>query len=162
VPIYSISNGVAALQEAVNTNRNLEKKARDILAKPDASKSDKEKAKGELKRFAEVEATCEKATQAIVKRLADRQFMQGFGSNGGEEFLSYMNISEALVVKGGKEWQAWDKAMSENLTHVQDRDGSRSGNHCITGKTFCTATALLVLMADRAPVPVTARLKGGR
>ena len=82
--------------------------------------------------------------------------------NGGEEFLSYMNIGEALVVKGGKEWQAWDKSMTDNLTRIQDKDGSWSGHHCITGKTFCTATALLVLMADRAPVPVAAKMKGGR
>ena len=32
-------------------------------------------------------------------------------------------------------------------------DGSWAGNHCITGRTFCTATALLVLMGDRAPRP---------
>jgi hypothetical protein len=162
VPIYSSSNTVAALQEAVNTNRILEKKARDLLAKPDASKGDKEKAQADLKRYAEVEMTCEQATQSVVQRLTDRRFIQGFGSNGGEEFLSYMNISEALVVKGGKEWLAWDKSMAENLTRVQDKDGSWSGHHCITGKTFCTATALLVLLADRAPVPVTAKMKGGR
>src|SRR5262249_51563498 len=162
VAIYTVSNSVAALQESVNTNRILEKKCREVLAKPEASKADKDKAEADLKRFKEVEKTCEQATDAIVRRLADQRFIQGFGSNGGEEFLSYMNISEALVVKGGKEWEAWDKAMAENLTRVQDKDGSWSGHHCITGKTFCTATALLVLMADRAPVPVTAKMRGGR
>jgi hypothetical protein len=162
VPIYSAGNSIAALQEAVNTNRIQEKKARDILAQPEAPKADKDKAQGELKHFAEVEKTCEQATQALTKQLKDQQFIQGFGSNGGEEFLSYMNISEALVVKGGKEWEAWDKSMTDNLTRIQDKDGSWSGHHCITGKTFCTATALLVLLADRAPVPVAARMKGGR
>jgi hypothetical protein len=73
-----------------------------------------------------------------------------------------MNISEALAAKGGADWEAWDKAMADNLTRIQDRDGSWSGSHCITGKTFCTATALLVLMADRAPVPVAAKVKRGR
>ena len=42
----------------------------------------------------------------------------------------------------------------------QNDDGSWSGHHCITGRTFCTSTALLVLMADRTPVPVTARADG--
>jgi hypothetical protein len=49
--------------------------------------------------------------------------------------------------------------MTGSLTRVQDKDGSWSGHHCITGKTFCTATALLVLMADRAPLPVVAKDK---
>jgi hypothetical protein len=105
---------------------------------------------------------CNEATQAIVKRLGDQQFIQGFGSNGGEEFLSYMNISETLLVKGGKEWEQWDKSMTENLNRIQDKDGGWSGQHCITGRTFCTASALLVLMADRAPVPLAAKMKTGK
>ncbi len=162
VPIYSTSNNVAGLQDAVNTNRILAQKAREVVAKADAPKADKDKALGDLKRFAEVEKVCDQATQAIVTRLKDKQFIQGFGSNGGEEFLSYMNISEALVVKGGNDWETWDRAMSDNLTRIQDKDGGWSGSHCITGKTFCTGTALLVLMADRAPVPVAAKMKTGR
>ena len=162
VPIYSISNNVSGLQDAVNTNRIRSQKAREVLAKADAPKSDKDKALGDLKRFEEVEKTCDQATQSIVKRLKDKQFIQGFGSNGGEEFLSYMNISETLAVKGGADWETWDKAMSDNLTRIQDKDGSWSGSHCITGKTFCTATAMLVLLAGRAPVPVTAKMKTGR
>ena len=61
-----------------------------------------------------------------------------------------MNISETLVVKGGPEWEKWDKRMTENLSSIQNKDGSWTGHHCITGRTFCTAAALLVLMADRA------------
>ena len=37
---------------------------------------------------------------------------------------------------------------------MQNEDGSWTGHHCITGRTFCTAAALLVLMGDRTPVPV--------
>jgi hypothetical protein len=162
VPIYTAGNSVAGLQEAVNTNGMQKEKARKTLARKDASKVDKERAQADLKRYDDVEKTCEQATLALIKRLKDQQFIQGFGSNGGEEFLSYMNISEALVAKGGKDWEAWDKAMADNLTRIQDKDGNWSGHHCITGKTFCTATALLVLMADRAPVPVAAKVKGGR
>ena len=93
------------------------------------------------------------ATLAVVRQLGDKQFVAGFGSNGGEEFLSYMQISETLLAKGGKEWQDFDKSMTENLGRIQNPDGSWSGHHCITGRTFCTSAALLVLMADRAPVP---------
>jgi hypothetical protein len=87
------------------------------------------------------------------EQLKSAGFVRGFGSNGGEEFLSYLHISESLLSKGGKEWEDWDRKMTENLERVQNADGSWAGNHCITGRTFCTATALLVLLGDRAPRP---------
>jgi hypothetical protein len=92
-----------------------------------------------------------------IARLDDKQFIAGFGSNGGEEFLSYMNLAESLVVKGGDESKRWDSEMTANLNRVQNGDGSWSGHHCITGRTFCTSTALLVLLADRTPIPVGAK-----
>ena len=70
-----------------------------------------------------------------------------------------MNISETLLVKGGEEWKKWDKQVTENLDRIQNKDGSWAGQHCITGRTFCTSSALLVLMADRAPVPLAAKIK---
>ncbi|MCK4293727.1 MAG: hypothetical protein KAY65_11060 [Planctomycetes bacterium] len=70
-----------------------------------------------------------------------------------------MNIGESLVVKGGKEWKKWDKEITANLNRIQNNDGSWTGHHCITGRTFCTSAALLVLMTDRAPVPVSAEFK---
>ena len=95
----------------------------------------------------------------MIARLDDKQFIAGFGSNGGEEFLSYMNIGESLVVKGGDAWKSWDKSITENLNRVQNNDGSWSGHHCITGRTFCTSAALLVLMVDRSPVPIAEKMK---
>lgn len=92
----------------------------------------------------------QQAQAAVVRRLGDKRFVAGFGSNGGEEFLSYMQIGESLLAKGGEDFAKWDKAMTENLNRVQNDDGSWSGHHCITGRTFCTSTALLTLMVDRA------------
>ena len=86
--------------------------------------------------------------------MKNEQFVAGFGSNGGEEFLSFLNISETLVLKGGKEWEEWDGKMRKGLEQAQDKDGSWAGQHCITGKTFCTAGAVLVMLADRTPFPV--------
>lgn len=65
-----------------------------------------------------------------------------------------MSIGESLVLEGGDAWKAWDKSISDNLYRVQNRDGSWTGHHCITGRTFCTAAALLVLMVDCAPQAV--------
>ncbi|HLJ97879.1 MAG TPA: prenyltransferase/squalene oxidase repeat-containing protein [Gemmataceae bacterium] len=158
VPLYDGASNFSNLQDAVNTNKLLEKKAREIAAKPSASQAERDEAKAQLKRFAETEQAHKEATAAFVKRLDDKQFIQGFGSNGGEEFLSYMNISETMLAKGGAEWEKWDKRMAENLNNIQNKDGSWTGHHCITGRTFCTAAALLVLMADRAPVPIATKL----
>jgi len=129
------------------------------LADAAASGEARREAKVTLERVRHLEELNEAATKGMLKRLDDKQSIAGFGNNGGEEFLSYMNISESLLAKGGKEWQSWDKSICENLQRVQNDDGSWSGHHCITGRTFCTAAALLTLMADRAPVPLAGNIQ---
>jgi hypothetical protein len=159
VPLYGAASNVAAGQQSVNTLAASKPELAKLAESPSASPAEKTRASSELKRIEKLERVQDQAVNATVQQLGDKRFVQGFGSNGGEEFLSYMNISETLLVKGGPEWEKWDKAVSENLTRVQNQDGSWSGSHCITGRTFCSAAALLVLMADRAPVPVAAKLK---
>jgi Prenyltransferase and squalene oxidase repeat len=156
VELYSRAASVGVLSDSVNTNKVVAEKLRDKAAN---SKDEKERAqaKKQLAEIVDAEKVQNQAQAAVVARLGDKQFVAGFGSNGGEEFLSYMNIAESLVVKGGDEWKRWDSEMTENLNRVQNGDGSWSGHHCITGRTFCTSTALLVLMADRTPVPVQAK-----
>jgi hypothetical protein len=157
VRLYAYSNQTAALQEAANTNKDLEKKAREIVESKTATPADKQKAQGDLSRFAKLEEARKVAVKEVVDQLGNKNFVQGFGSNGGEEFLSYLNIGETLVVKGGSAWEKWDRSITENLNRIQNQDGSWSGDHCITGRTFCTGSALLVLMADRTPIPVPAK-----
>jgi hypothetical protein len=123
VALYAGAKNIAILQDSVNSNRARIAEVRQAAGK-------------DLARFEEAEAAHGAAQQAMVNRLDDQQFVAGFGSNGGEEFLSYMNISESLVVKGGAEWQKWDAKMTENLNRVQNQDGSWTGHHCITGRTF--------------------------
>lgn len=154
VPIYTASTYLTNSADVTNTNRPAEKKAREVLARKDASKDDIAKAQSTLKEFEKADKLRAEATDGVLKQLDRPEFAQGFGSNGGEEFLSFLNIGEALVLKGGDDWKKWDKSMTDSIVRVQDKDGSWSGQHCITGKTFCTSAALLVLMTDRTPVPV--------
>lgn len=98
--------------------------------------------------------------RALTARLQDPRFVAGFGNNGGEEFLSYLLISETLVQNGGAEWDRWDAAITKLVGKVQNEDGSWVGHHCITGRTFVTATALLVLLGDRAPATRNLMAKG--
>jgi hypothetical protein len=157
VPLYAAAANGAGGQDAINTRRQSEEKLRRVADNPMAPKEERERAQVKLGTVIKENEKAEKAqahaTQAIIGQLGNKQFVAGFGSNGGEEFLSYMQISETLLAKGGKEWQDFDKSMTENLGRIQNPDGSWSGHHCITGRTFCTSAALLVLMADRAPVP---------
>jgi hypothetical protein len=156
VALYSAAGHLGALQDSVNTYRSQERDMRRAAAA--GGTAERDEARSKLKRFEETVETQQQATRVVVKDLNNPRFVRGFGSNGGEEFLSYMNISEALAVQGGPEWEVWDRAMTDNLGRVQNGDGSWSGHHCITGRTFCTAAALLVLTADRTPVPLACKL----
>lgn len=157
VDLYATGASVGGQRDSVNTNAEKAGEARERVENA-ATEEERTKARADLQRYEQAEADLRQAQQAVVKKLDDERFIAGFGSNGGEEFLSYMNIGESLVVTGGPEWQEWDRKMAENLGRVQNQDGSWSGHHCITGRTFCTSAALLVLMTDRAPVPIAARM----
>jgi len=71
--------------------------------------------------------------------------MDGFGSNGGEEFISYLQTGESMVINKDQTWKNWYENMAGRLVKIQNEDGSWSGHHCITSPVFCTATCLLIL-----------------
>ena len=146
------------MADSANTNADQEEDLRRT-ATTAPTEDARRRAERQLRRFAEVKKDQAAANDALVGRLSDPRFVSGFGSNGGEEFLSYMMISETLVAEGGTRWTQWDEGVTANLNRIQNRDGSWSGHHCITGRTFCTAAALLVLLADRAPVPIAAQIR---
>jgi hypothetical protein len=136
-------------------------RAKEVLKDDKASKEEKDKAQKKVEEFKKVDADNDKVQANLSASVRSDHFVAGFGNNGGEEFLSFMNISETMVLKGGKDWDDWDAKMVKGLEKAQDSQGSWSGQHCITGKTFCTAGALLVLMADRTPFSCEV-IKGAR
>jgi hypothetical protein len=174
VELYARASSISGLQDSVNTNAQrddqlkaevdqIEKERKVLSDKADDPKSReqlealgkrKDDVVANLKRNVETAQSLKDAQDALVKRLDDDRFVAGFGSNGGEEFLSYLNIGESLVIKGDEIWKKWDEKTTANLNRIQNEDGSWNGHHCITGRTFCTAAALLVLTVDRSPVPV--------
>jgi Prenyltransferase and squalene oxidase repeat len=153
VPLYSVSSQMSSSSHSVYNFKTMKPHLRKVAADRTASQADQDLATAKLKNIEEAEAAQEASLAGSYPYIKDDAFRQGFGSNGGEEFLSYLNISEALGAKGGKEWEDWDRHMTENLERIQNSDGSWSGHHCITGRTFCTAAALLVLLGDRVPRP---------
>ncbi|MEI7835491.1 MAG: prenyltransferase/squalene oxidase repeat-containing protein [Planctomycetota bacterium] len=161
VDLYATSSSLAGQQAAANANAPVKDALeKELSEKPAAPRVAEIQTK--LASIRESDKTLDETRKAVVAKMEDHKFISGFGSNGGEEFLSHMNIGESLVVAGGEPWKKWDESMTTNMNQIQNADGSWSGHHCITGRTFCTSAALLVLMVDRTPVPLSAKLKQGK
>ncbi len=153
VALYGTATHLSSKSKTVRNYKNRKAKWEQTVADANSAENDKKIAEEKLKYLQQAEAAQELHLEATRAERSDPGFRSGFGSNGGEEFLSYLNIGETLAEKGGKEWEEWNKSMTENLERIQNADGSWTGHHCITGRTFCTATALLVLLVDLPATP---------
>lgn len=92
--------------------------------------------------------TAYEINQAAKKQVQRDDVMEGFGSNGGEEFLSYLQTGEGLIMSRDNDWKKWYNNITGRLVKIQNDDGSWNGHHCITSPVFCTATALLILSVN--------------
>ena len=100
-----------------------------------------------------------KEISEIKERLSDQRFVAGFESIGGEEFFSYLNISDSLRRAGGPKWKKWNSEMKAKILKLQNADGTWAGHHCITGRVAVTSTAILTLAVDREPVLTSSNAK---
>jgi hypothetical protein len=87
---------------------------------------------------------------AIKEQLSNARFVDGFGSMGGEEFFSYLNISDSLKRTGGEEYTKWRDQITARILGYQNADGTWAGSHCITGRVATTSAAILNLAIDGA------------
>ena len=151
VALYGGANQLSSLDEIVRTQRPQARVWKLELKDTSITDTRRKELEKKVADFDLTEGQLGRNRDSILAKLDDKGFVSGFGSNGGEEFWSYWNLSEALVRDGGNAWLKWDASMENNLGRIQNNDGSWSGHHCITGRTFCTSAALLVLLADRTP-----------
>ncbi|WP_422361603.1 hypothetical protein [Reichenbachiella sp.] len=151
IMLYAVSGSLrASAKEA--------KKAKDMI--------DEAKRKGEIDEDAELseelleeiglsEEESSRLTTSfnVFKSAKDKaqedEVLNGFGNNGGEEFLSFLQTGESMVIAGGEEWIEWFDNTAGRIVRIQNTDGSWSGHHCITSPVFCTATCLLILSIDQ-------------
>jgi hypothetical protein len=103
----------------------------------------------QLSRTAESRDKNKTEIAAISAKLSDVKFVEGFGSIGGEEFFSYLNVSDSLKRTGGKEWSDWHSKITQKILKLQNNDGTWAGHHCITGRVAVTSAAILNLTSDR-------------
>jgi len=147
VVLYSLSGTTRASAKHA-------RKADDFLtkAKKDGKLKKEDKVTEENLRIAGASApearelyTAYQVNQASRNEAMRSDVMEGFGSNGGEEFLSYLMTGESMVMQAGNEWKTWYDMMTGKLVKIQNNDGSWNGHHCITSPVFCTGTCLLIL-----------------
>jgi hypothetical protein len=104
----------------------------------------------QLSRTAGDRAQNAKQISAIQSQLGNAAFVGGFGSMGGEEFFSYLNISDSMKRVGGDAWAKWHADITQKIVGLQNNDGAWAGHHCITGRVAMTSAAILNLTVDRA------------
>lgn len=150
IMLYAVSGSVrASAKEARKAKEAVNKARREGKLKKDAPVS-----VANLKKagYSEAEAmeynTSYNVYQSAKQKAQQEDVLNGFGNNGGEEFLSFLQTGESLVLNGDKDWKKWYDDMSGRILKIQNADGSWNGHHCITSPVFCTATSLLLLTVE--------------
>jgi len=136
-PVMAVPKSADAEVSAVSAGVSLYKRAQEL---EQLTRTEKDR-KGNARQIAD-----------IKMQLSDPRFITGFGSIGGEEFFSYLNISDSLRRAGGPEWVRWNTDMKAKILKMQNEDGTWAGHHCITGRVAVTGAAILLLVADRENV----------
>jgi hypothetical protein len=93
-------------------------------------------------------ATSYEVYQSAKVQAQRDDVLDGFGNNGGEEFLSYLQTGESMIINKDDSWEKWYDNISGRMLKIQNEDGSWNGHHCITSPVFCTATSLLILSVN--------------
>lgn len=147
VMLYSLSSTTrSSAKEAKKAKTLLEKAKREgrLKAEDEVNEVNLERA-GASPAEAKELAAAHMINENTKIQSTRNDIMTGFGSNGGEELISYLLTGESIMLQGGNEWKDWYQRMSEKIMAIQRNDGSWEGHHCITSPVFCTAAALLIL-----------------
>ncbi len=150
IVLYSISGSVrASAKEARKAKADINKAKAEgkIAADAEINAETLEEigyAKGEAQKY----GTAYKVYESAKVVAQQDEVLDGFGNNGGEEFLSYLQTGESLLVNNDGDWKKWYDDISGRILKIQNEDGSWNGHHCITSPVFCTATSLLLLTVE--------------
>jgi hypothetical protein len=147
VMLYALSGSVrGSAKEARKVEEAVQKAKKDGRLSQNAPATAENLSKIGFERDDAMKYATAYAVYQSAKVEAQREdVMDGFGSNGGEEFLSYLQTGESLVISKDNSWHDWYDNMSGRIVKIQNDDGSWNGHHCITSPVFCTATSLLIL-----------------
>ncbi len=158
VMLYSVSGSArASAKEARRVEEEVSKAKRDgRLAQSAPASAENLKKIGFNKDDAMKYSTAYEVYNSAKVAAQRQDVMDGFGSNGGEEFLSYLQTGESMVIGKDTSWKEWYDNISGRMLNIQNNDGSWNGHHCITSPVFCTATSLLILSINNDIEKLTA------
>ena len=150
VTLYAVSGSTrASAKEARRAEEDMKKAVKEGRVQADAPVNvDNLEQAGYTKDEAEKMNTAYQVYNAAKEQAQSAEVISGFGNNGGEEFLSYLQTGESLVINKDMDWKTWYASTTARLVNIQNNDGSWSGHHCITSPVFCTATSLLILSVN--------------
>ncbi len=158
VVLYAVSSSNrAAAQDARKVQEEVEKAKKDGKLEKDAPVTTANLEKIGYNKTDAMKANTSYNIYNSTKKVAqDQKVMNGFGSNGGEEFLSYLQTGESMVINKDNDWKKWYDNISGHLINIRNTDGSWSGHHCISSPVFCTASCLLILSINNDIEKLTA------
>lgn len=147
IVLYSVTGSVrASAKEARKVDEEITKAKRDGRLSQNAAPTPANLEKiGFNKQEAQQHANAYEVYQSAKVEAQRDEVMSGFGNNGGEEFLSYLQTGESMIINKDQTWENWFDNVSGRLLKIQNNNGSWQGHHCITSPVFCTATCLLIL-----------------
>ncbi|HEX5003367.1 MAG TPA: hypothetical protein VFW78_12800 [Bacteroidia bacterium] len=147
VVLYSVSGSArASAKEAAEAKDAIKAAKKEGKLSPDAEITVDNLEKSGMSRSKAMKYTTAYRVNQSANQMAQKdEVMSGFGNNGGEEFLSYLQTGEGLIMSKDESWKNWYEKMTGRLLEIQNNDGSWSGHHCITSPVFCTATSVLIL-----------------
>lgn len=150
VVLYSVSSSTrASAKEARSVEEKFIKAKKEGKIAEDAEVSTENLEQiGYGKAEAQKYATSYNVYNAAKTVAQQDNVTSGFGNNGGEEFLSFLQTGESMIIGKDLDWKKWYDKTSGTLLGIQNRDGSWNGHHCITSPVFCTATSVLILTVN--------------
>jgi superoxide dismutase len=150
IMLYSVTGSArASAKEARKVKEELEEAKRDGRLEQNAPVTAETLEKiGYAKDEATKYSTAYEVYESAKVQAQRSDVMDGFGNNGGEEFLSYLQTGESLIIGKDEAWKKWYDNVSGRILNIQNDDGSWNGHHCITSPVFCTATCLLILSVN--------------
>lgn len=150
ITLYAVSSSTRnSAAEAREVNERVQKAKKEGRVAQDAKVDSKTlEDVGYTPAEAEKMNTAYQVYNAAKTQAQADNVISGFGNNGGEEFLSFLQTGESLVIAKDSGWKNWYQQTTGRLTQIQNNDGSWNGHHCITSPVFCTATSLLILSVN--------------
>jgi hypothetical protein len=150
IMLYAVSSSVrGSAEEAKDADRIFKKAKGEGRIEKDAVLNETNlKRIGVSDEKAKSYDVADKVYKSAKVTAMNEDVLAGFGNNGGEEFLSFLQTGESMIVNQDDEWKKWYDNIGGRMMQIQNSDGSWSGHHCITSPSFCTATCLMILSVE--------------